>query len=41
MKEKERRENPMKLSREFTEKFSEIFLDENMADVLQSQYVRR
>jgi len=24
--------NPMELSREFTEKFSEIFLEENMAD---------
>jgi hypothetical protein len=32
LKEKERRDKPMKLSREFTEKFSEIFLDETMAD---------
>jgi hypothetical protein len=33
LKEKERRDEPMKLSTEFTEKFSEIFLNENMADI--------
>ncbi len=27
--------NPMELSREFTEKFSEIFLEDSMADFLE------
>jgi hypothetical protein len=32
-KEKERKAEPMELSREFTKKFSEIFLEGTMADV--------